>query len=270
MCRQPARVCSTSPLRYSKRVRNHTGRSSGPRAGLGAPLAVAMATLGGVVGGCQSGASVAVDITVPRPLVEQRRASVGVYFEDALTTYAHVEDLDEQGAYEIDIGASQAPVFAQVFDALFADVILMEPEAVAAVPAGAPEVEEQAPAGESEEQAPTAAPTPFRPADGGEAEVLGVLAPMIEEVQFATPRQTGNDFFEVWVRYQMRLFDMGGALRDEWQLIGYGKAAEQNYIDQSEAINAAATWALRDAAAMLAFELHDKTKGAALQQRDAP
>ena len=213
-----------------------------------------------MVGGCQSGASVAVDITVPRPLVEQRRASVGVYFEDALTTYAHVEDLDDQGAYEIDIGASQAPVFAQVFDALFADVILMEPEAVAAAPASAPAVEEQAP--------PT--PTPFRPADGGEAEVLGVLAPMIEEVQFATPRQTGNDFFEVWVRYQMRLFDTGGALRDEWQLIGYGKAAEQNYIDQSEAINAAATWALRDAAAMLAFELHDKTKGAALQQRDAP
>lgn len=220
-----------------------------------------MATLGGVVGGCQSGASVAVDITVPRPLVEQRRASVGVYFEDALTTYAHVEDLDEQGAYEIDIGASQAPVFAQVFDALFADVILMEPEAVAAAPTGAPE---------PEEQTPTAAPTPFRPADGGEAEVLGVLAPMIEEVQFATPRQTGNDFFEVWVRYQMRLFDTDGALRDEWQLIGYGKAAEQNYIDQSEAINAAATWALRDAAAMLAFELHDKTKGAALQQRAAP
>ena len=202
------------------------------------------------LGGCATGASVTVAIDVPKPLVEPIDMPVGMYFEDALTNFVHLEDVDDEGAYRIDIGASQAPVFARVFNAVFTDVIPMQPDSI---PASASET-----AGED-----AAEPAQFRRADGGGgdmANIRGVLAPMIEEVQFATPKQTNTEFFEVWIRYRIRLFDTAGDLRSEWPLIGYGKVSRRNHGDQSQALNAAAIWALRDAAAVLAFELRDKAQ----------
>ena len=185
-----------------------------------------------VLGACQGGAVVNVDIRVPRPLVEPIDATVGVYFDDKLRAYVHNEELDEHGAYSIDIGASQAPVFAQVFEAMFRRV-----------------VRSQAPGGDA-----TAA------ADGAER-VDGILAPSIEEVQFAIPEQTGGEFYEVWIRYKMRVLDAAGAVVAEWPLIGYGKANKHNYasLDERQAgLYAAAIWALRDAAALLSFQFRDQ------------
>ena len=217
------------------------------------------------LGGCAGGASVTVDIEVPRPLVEPIDLPVGVYFEDALKSFVHLEEVDEQGAYSIDIGASQEPVFARVFNAVFTDVIPVEQ---ASPPAAAPQASGEGAAEDGEEDGADSAaetsaePTPFRRAggEGNLAGIRGVLAPTIEEVQFATPKQTKLDFFEVWIRYRIRLFDTAGNLRTEWPLIGYGKVSGRNHGDEAEALNAAAIWALRDAAAVLAFELREKAQ----------
>ena len=206
--------------------------------------------------GCQSGASVLVDIRVPRPLVAPLNAHVGVYFEPALTNYVHRESVDGK-EFIIDIGASQAPVFAQVFDAMFQRVVPMRPEALGAAGDGAGEA---APPTEGAQTQETATLMPFLPTDQDAGEVVGVLAPTIEEVQFATPKQTRSEFFEVWIRYRMRLLDADGSVRREWPLIGYGKASERNHANQTESLNAAAIWALRDAAAVLAFEFQDNAQ----------
>ena len=166
---------------------------------------------------------------------------MGVYFDETLKSYVHEEELDDHGAYSIDIGASQAPVFAQVFEAMFRSVV---PVAVRYGENGAP--------------ASVAA------AAGGTAVVLdGILAPHIEEVQFAIPDQTGGEFYEVWIRYRIRLLAADGTLLAEWPLIGYGKANKANYgtIDQkAAALNEATIWALRDAAALLSFQFRDQAE----------
>ena len=192
---------------------------------------------------CKGGASVTVDVSVPRPLVEPIGVAVGTYFDDKLNTYVHREELADFGSYSINIGSSQAAVFAQVFEAMFGQVVPM----VNRTPVERSEADEPA--------------LSLVAADGRDVNVEGVLAPSIEEVQFALPEQTGGDFYEVWIRYRMQILDTQGQALAEWPLIGYGKANQRNYgtIDQKEAgLYAAAIWALRDAAAVLSFQFHEQ------------
>lgn len=202
--------------------------------------------------GCQSGASVTVDISVPRPLVQPLDVDMGVYFDDTLKNYVHEEELEDYGDYRIDIGASQVPVFAQVFDAMFDRVVPVTQESTA----------DQA--GEGDSAIPsTPATVSFRPVDGLRMPVDGILAPSIDEVQFAIPDQTGGEFYEVWIRYNLKLLGADGALLGEWPVIGYGKANQRNFgaIDQKEvALNEATIWALRDAAAWLSFQFPDQAE----------
>lgn len=202
--------------------------------------------------GCQSGASVTVDISVPRPLVQPLDVDMGVYFDETLKTYVHEEELEDYGEYRIDIGASQVPVFAQVFDAMFDRVVPVTQESTA------PQADADGSATPS-----TPAALSYRPMAGAGVPVDGILAPSIDEVQFAIPDQTGGEFYEVWIRYNLKLLGADGALLGEWPVIGYGKANQRNYgaIDQKEvALNEATIWALRDAAAWLSFQFPDQAE----------
>lgn len=205
-------------------------------------LSVAALAAALIASACQGGASVTVDISVPRPLVEPIGVAVGMYLDDELKNYVHRETLDDHGAYSIHLGASQAPVFAQVFDAMFGNVIPMV---------------KQAPDDGADDEQEIA----FTAVDGRSVEVKGILAPSIEEVQFALPDQTGGDFYEVWIRYRMKILNGRGKALAEWPLIGYGKANQRNYgsIEQRQAgLHAAAIWALRDAAAVLSFQFRNE------------
>ena len=210
------------------------------------PLCVAALALAG----CKGGASITVDATVPSPLVDPIEAALGIYLDDTLVNYVHEEELEEYGAYRIDIGASQAPVFARVFDAMFEDVVRVarsDPD----IASGAPE------------ESADPDPVRFVGTDGAPLSVDGIIAPSIEEVQFAIPDQTGGDFYEVWISYKLALFDGGGNNLGELPFIGYGKANERNFGQlgqRTPALHEATTWALRDAAAELSFYFRDKAQ----------
>ena len=223
-----------------------------------------------LLGGCISGASVIVNVSVPQPLVEPIDAAMGVYFDNELVNYVHEEELHDHGVYRIDIGASQAPVFAQVFDAMFrriVPVVFANPEGQQGTPPvsdGATQSEADATTDtESPRTEEAQIPTRFSGTDGNPAPVDGIIWPSIEEVQFAIPKQTGGDFYEVWIRYKLQLFDNAGNSHGEWPLIGYGKANERNYGGvgrATPALNEATIWALRDAAAVLSFEFRDQAE----------
>ena len=233
-------------------------KASGRAYWLGAALLAAA-----FVGGCKSGASVTVDIRVPRPLVDPLAVQMGVYFDDTLKSYVHEEQLEDYGIYRIDIGASQAPVFAQVFDAMFEGVVAVLPEAPGELAQGTtpqPDAESDA---ATEPASESTTPVLFRPSDDGQPAFDGILVPSIDEVQFAIPDQTGGEFYEVWIRYRMRLFAADGGVLGDWPVIGYGKANQRNYgsLDQTETgLNEATIWALRDAAAWLSFQFRDQSE----------
>ncbi len=179
-----------------------------------------LAAVGLALGGC-GGASVSVQTTVPTPLVEPIPIAVGLRFDDTMRQYVHEEDLEALGKFRIELGATQVPVFERVFAALFAHT-----ERVEAVAAPA-------------------------------AQVDGIIAPSVEELQFSVPEQTKSGFFEVWIKYKIDVYRPDGELLGSWPLPAYGKSNAQNLGfmggGPSAGLNDAAIWALRDAAAHVAF-----------------
>jgi len=171
--------------------------------------------------GCTGGANVMVDTSVPTPLVDPIPVTMGVYFDDALTQYVHTEELEYYGNYRIEVGASQIPVFNRVFNAMFQKVVLVDS------------------------------------VTGHGKDVDAVLVPAIEEFQFSIPEQTRSEFYEVWIKYKIEVFNPTGELIASMPLLAYGKANSRNYgfmeKTKEPALNEATTWALRDAAAYLAF-----------------
>jgi len=254
-------------------TRHAVKRACGVSTGLAAVAILLLA-------GCSSGASVTVNVSVPRPLVQTIDASVGVYFDDELVNYVHEEELQDHGSFRIDIGASQTPVFAQVFDAMFDRVVSVSREGAGASTASTgaerestDQNDESGDAGAADENSPAddegereSGPVRFTVADGRTTAIDGIIAPSIQEVQFAIPDQTGGEFYEVWIRYKLDLYDPAGNLLGELPLIGFGKANEANFGSLGQttpALNQATIWALRDAAALLSFQFRDQPEAQA-------
>ena len=181
------------------------------------PVAAAFA-----LAGC-TGANVVVNTVVPAPLVERIPMRVGVFFDESLRGYVHEETLEDHGDFRIELGAVQVPVFERVFDALFEETVSLDAVVTA-------------------------------DADG---RVAAVIAPVFEELQFSIPAQTRGDFFEVWIKYRIDVYDSDGELLASWPLPAYGKSNEHNFgfmeDSKGSGLTEASTWALRDAAAHLSF-----------------
>ena len=171
--------------------------------------------------GCQ-GANVVVSTDVPTPLVEPIPLRVGVFFDESLKGYVHEETLEDHGSFRIELGSVQVPVFERVFDALFEETV-----ALASAEAS----------------------------DG----VAAVIVPVFEELQFSIPAQTRGEFFEVWIKYRIDVYEPDGKLVASWPLPAYGKSNERNFgfmeDSHGSGLTEASVWALRDAAAHLAFYL---------------
>ena len=169
--------------------------------------------------GC-TGANVVVNTVVPAPLVDSMPLRVGVFFDESLKGYVHEETLEDHGNFRIELGAVQVPVFERVFDALFEETV-----ALSSMEAG----------------------------DG----VAAVIVPVFEELQFAIPAQTRSQFFEVWIKYRIDVYDPAGELLAQWPLPAYGKSNERNFgfMEDSKGagLTEASVRALRDAAAHLSF-----------------
>jgi hypothetical protein len=172
------------------------------------------------LGGC-AGANVQMQGEIPTPLVNRLPVRVGLYLEPALVQYVFEEKIQDHGDWRVEVGPMQKKLFEQITRAMFLEVV---------------QVSSIAPAG---------------------ADLDAVLAPSIAEFQISIPSQTRSDFYEVWIKYQMRLYDTHGTLIAEWPLTAYGKAnkGDFGFMDNSDklAIRHATMTALRDAGAFLSL-----------------
>jgi hypothetical protein len=172
------------------------------------------------LGGC-AGANVQMQGDIPTPLVNRLPVRMGLYLEPALLQYVFEEKIQDHGDWRVEVGPMQRKLFEQITRAMFLE----------AVP-----VSSIAPVG---------------------VDLDAVLAPSIAEFQISIPSQTRSDFYEVWIKYQMRLYDTHGTLIAEWPLTAYGKAnkGDFGFMDNSDklAIRQATMTALRDAGAFLSL-----------------
>lgn len=185
------------------------------------PAALACLCLSLLLGGCTTTA-VTVEATFPeRPVVQRLPLAVAVVYDEAFRSYTLAESIPQRGEWKIDLGAAQVALFQAMLPALFSAVT--EREALA------PEPEDST------------------------AELL--LRPQLQDMQFSIPYQTRSNFFEVWLKYEIQLYERDGeTLVARYPLTGYGRTRD-GFLDSAQvAIEQAAITALRDAGAFFAIE----------------
>jgi hypothetical protein len=159
--------------------------------------------------------NVAVDGSVPSPLRQPLPANAYLILDNDFKNYQYVE---KEGRREVTfaIGSAQAEMFRTISRSLFQQV--EEKEAVIATPARLN------------------------------------LYPKVEEIQLATPFGNRLKVFEVWIRYNLQVFDDEGELLADWIMTAYGKTPTRFLGSDADALNQASIVALRDAGARLSLE----------------
>jgi len=183
-------------------------------------VGLCVAVLCALLAAC-TGANVQMEGEIPTPLVNRLPIRVGLYLEPALVQYVFEEKILDHGDWRVEVGQMQAKLFHKIGAAMFLEAV----------------------------QVDSVAPN--------RADLDAVLAPSIAEFQISIPSQTRSDFYEVWIKYTMRLYDTHGTLIAQWPLTAYGKANKEDFgfLDNSDklAIRQATKTALRDAAAFLSL-----------------
>ena len=187
-----------------------------------------------VLAGC---GTTAVDVTgghFPPPLIPSMPLAVGVYYSEEFRSYKLEENVPQRGDWSIDIGEAQVRMMRAVLPAMFDRVEELETMEAA-----------------------------------GQAQGLrAVLVPEIKELQFAIPFQTRSNFFEVWIRYEMSLFEPTGEVIARWPVTAYGKTRDVMLESAEAAVRDASINALRDAGAFLAIGFRDQQELRAWLERE--
>jgi len=167
-----------------------------------------------LISGCAT--DVKVKGGVPSPLSPRLPHDVQLVLDEAFKNYLYVEDPERGKKVTFAVGSAQAEMFRVISRGMFREV------------------------------RETEAPTP------GSADLI--LYPAVEEIQLATPFENKLKVFEVWIRYNLRVFDGNGTPLADWIMTSYGKTPTRFLDSDEDALNQAATVALRDAGARLALE----------------
>lgn len=165
--------------------------------------------------GCAS--SVTVDTDFPVPLVEPLPVRVGLVLDDELQQFEHFEEIPRQAKWTIHLGGANIAMLRPLFNTMFRETR---------------EVSESG----------------FAQAL---SELDGIIRPTLQAFEFEVPT-AGNrrdQFVEVWMQYNLELYDPSGELVIDWPVSGYGKAALSRNRERS--LNRAAMVAMRDVGAAI-------------------
>lgn len=169
------------------------------------------------VAGCSE--SLTVEEAFPLPLIERLPLRVALYYPPALQEYVHTETSEADIDWTIRIGSANT----RMFDAVFASLFIVTQQVSA------------------RELAASEMP-------GHDA----VISPAIETMELALPSVSGNDYYAVWIRYVLDVYDRDGKLIVRWPVSAYGQSGASGQSDR-QAMQRAVLLALRDAEASIAI-----------------
>ncbi len=147
----------------------------------------------------------------PSALTREIPLVAGVYFDEEFSNYTYTNERK----VSIAMGQSQVELFNVVLGDLFRQVAVLDalPQQQSAVDL--------------------------------------VIAPHVEDVQLAMPRDTKLQVFEVWIKYNIQVFDGNGQPVADWIMTSYGKSVDQLMSSDETALNQATVMALRDVGVQL-------------------
>ena len=181
-------------------------------------LAVATAAF---LAGC-GGSEVIVESNFPRPLVEPLPVSMGVVIPDELYNFIYTEDIPDQSLWTIALGDANVAMLGPLFEGMFQQTKDIDSLALAA----------------------------------GDGTLDGVIEPKLEKFEFDVPQGGRDEFVEVWLQYQITVYEPDGATVIEWPVSGYGKS--ELLRDAEDAVQRAAVVAMREAGATIATKFSEQ------------
>ncbi|WP_448566555.1 hypothetical protein [Thalassotalea ganghwensis] len=170
----------------------------------------------GLLSGCKS--TLNVEGTFPVPVVNQLPLRVGVVMSPEFRAYQYIETNEQRSEWEITIGNAQVDLMNTVFGAMFSQSVN-----IASV-------------------APNQTP-----------KFDLFIEPNLESFQYSVPRETRGKMYEVWLKYNIRVFDEQGQIIADWILTSYGKTPTAFFKSNEQALNDALVIALRDLGAGLSI-----------------
>lgn len=188
----------------------------------------ALMLISALVGCSTAKLNLEVESQVPEPVTTSIPLDLGVYYSDDFLNFIYTEQSDDRKNWNIDNRSSRLSLFNGILSSMFNGLKPVDSEAVSK----------------------------------GDLSVDAVLEPAVLDMQLALPKETKLEFYEAWVKYDMKLYRPGGALIDQWQVTGYGKASSEKFRKTAEGLNAAIDLALRDIGAKIALGF-TKTPGVA-------
>jgi hypothetical protein len=216
--------------------------------------------------------SIEVLAEFPEPVVEPLPLAVGIRYPADLTNFTHKEDPELAPEWTIKIGQANLRMFRALFKAMFIQTVELKPEPAAEIIAESDnesdkESDDQSDNQPADKTTSELADTATETVNETSIKLDAIIEPRLEELEFSTPEQSGNDQFTVWLRYTIRITTPEGELISDWRVTGYGQADEGTLgMGDEAAMRKAAITALRDVAANIAtsFSSNPKVKSTLL------
>lgn len=134
--------------------------------------------------------SVVVQSEFPTPLIEPLPVRMGVLIDEELYNYIYAEAIPQQSTWTIDLGDANVALLEPLFASMFDETVM-----VSEVPLGPQH-----------------------------ADLDGVVRPTLAKFEFDVPIGQRDQFVEVWMQYNITLYEPDGEVVTEWPVSGYGKA----------------------------------------------
>lgn len=163
--------------------------------------------------GCQA-VEVRPEGDLPKPLIVQTPAKVGVVVTNEAGNYIHKESRASVN-YEAQLGPAHRHLIEEIFRAEFTEAKMFDTVDAARLDPG----------------------------------LMAIFEPRIEQFSFASAKETGGVYCAVTIRYQIFIYAPNGELVDTLSLTGYGSGPPAKIGNGEEELGIAAYAAMRDAAA---------------------
>lgn len=180
-----------------------------------------------IASGCASTVTVE-ELSIPAPHIEKLPLNVLVRIPDEFNNFVHEENVLGKEKWTIELGATNAVFFKQLFGYMFDSVTTIGPDDNAL-----------------------------------DYSFDALIEPSIEGFEFSVPNQSKTEAFAVWIRYRMQLYDSAGTSAGNWTVSAYGKSQKVG-MGGSGSLQRAAVLAMRDAAALILLQMDKATKISAL------
>jgi len=178
---------------------------------------------------------------------------MGVQFPEELRTFEHEEVIPGDRKWVITLGPANEAMFTRVFEAMFAETVIIGP------PPGSDDGAdpEERVGGSLAARGPGArgggtAEPPSAPLDA-------ILTPTIESYEFANPLEANVESTTVWITYRMRLTYPDGRLIAEWPVRAYGRSP-YGFMEAKDSLIEATQIAMRDAGAYITLNFADEPR----------